>query len=53
MAPMDSFYGTIFYPIVYILSPVSINHIPSYLGSRVDMVSNLNPISMVFVLSLQ
>jgi hypothetical protein len=37
----------------YILSPLSINHIISCLGSRVDMVSNLDPVSMIFALSLQ
>ena len=52
MILMDSFYRTIFYPIIYILSPFSINHIPSCLGSREDMVSNLDPVSMIFALSL-
>jgi hypothetical protein len=50
---IDSFYRIIFYSITYILSPFSTNHIPSYLGSCVDMVSNLDPISMIFTLSLQ
>ena len=50
---MDSFYRTTFYPITYTLSPFSTNHIPLCLGSRVDMVSNLDPVSMIFVLSLQ
>jgi hypothetical protein len=36
----------------YILSPLSTNHITSCLGSRVDMVSNLDPVSMIFALSL-
>jgi len=53
MVPMDSFYRTIFYPITYTLSPFSTNHIHSCLGSRVDMVSILDPVSMIFVLSLQ
>jgi hypothetical protein len=45
---MNSFYGTIVYPITYILSLFSINHIPSCLGFRVDMVSNLDLASMIF-----
>ena len=53
MVPMDSFYRTTFYPITYTLSPFATNHIPSCLGSRVDMVSNLDPVSIIFVLSLQ
>jgi hypothetical protein len=53
MVPMDSFYRTIFYPITYILSPISTNHIPSCLGSRIDMVSKLDPVFMIFALSLQ
>jgi hypothetical protein len=51
MFSMDSFYKVIFYLIAYILSLFSVNHIPSCLGSRVDMVSNLDPISMNFTLS--
>jgi hypothetical protein len=51
MTPMNSFYGTFFYPITYILSPFSNNHIPSFIGSCVDMVSNLDPVSMIFALS--
>jgi hypothetical protein len=51
--PMNSFYITIFYPITYILFSFSINHIHSYLGSRVDIVSNLDLVSMIFALSLQ
>ena len=47
---MDSFYGTIFYPIAYILSSFSTNHIPLCLGSRVDMVSKLDPVSIIFAL---
>jgi hypothetical protein len=46
---MDNFYETIFYLITYILSSFSINHIPSRLG----MVSNLDPVFMIFILSLQ
>ena len=45
---IDSFYRITFYPITYILSPFSTYHIPSYLGSRVDMISNLDPVSMIF-----
>jgi hypothetical protein len=52
MVPMNSFYGTFFYPITYILSQFFINHIPSCLGSRIDMISNLDPVSMIFALSL-
>ena len=52
MVPVDSFYRTTFYPITYILSPFSTNHIPSCFGSRVDMVSNLDPVSMILALSL-
>jgi hypothetical protein len=50
---MDSFYIIILYPITFILSPLSTNHITSCLGSRVDIVSNLEPVSMIFTLSLQ
>ena len=49
---MDSFYTIICYPIIFILSPFSTNHITSYLGSRVDMVSKLDPIFMIFTLTL-
>ena len=52
MVQMDSFYRIIFYPITYILSSFSTNHIPSCLNSRVDMVSNLDPVSMIFALFL-
>jgi hypothetical protein len=48
---MDSFYKTIFYPIMYILSPFSTNPISLCFGSHVDMVSNLDPVSMIFLLS--
>ena len=50
---MDSFYTIICYPIIFILSPFSINHITSCLGFRVDMVCKLDPVSMIFALSLQ
>jgi hypothetical protein len=50
---MDSFYVIIFYLITYILSPFSTNRITSCLGSHVDMVSNLDPVAMIFALSLQ
>jgi hypothetical protein len=47
---MDSFYITIFYSITYIVSLFATNHIPSCLGSRVDMVCNMDPLSMIFAL---
>jgi hypothetical protein len=50
---MNSFYIIICYPITFILSVFSTNHITSYLGSRIDMVSKLDPVSMIFALSLQ
>ena len=37
MVLMDSFYRIIFYPTTYILSPFFTHHIPSCLGSHVDM----------------
>ena len=49
MIPMNSFYRTIFYSITYILSPFSVNHILSCLDSRVDMVSNLDLVSMILL----
>jgi len=49
MVPMNSFYRIIFYPITFILSPFSTNHIPSCLSSRVDMVSNLDPFCMILL----
>ena len=49
---MDNFYIIFFYPITYILFPFSTNHISSYLGSRVDMISNLDPVYMIFTPSL-
>ena len=53
MVSMDSFYKIFFYPIIFILSPFSANHITSCLGFCVDIVSNLDLVSMIFVLSLQ
>ena len=53
MVPLDSFYRKTFYPIIFILFPFSINHITSCLQSRVDMVFNLDLVSMTFALSLQ
>ena len=53
IVPMNSFYRIIFYLITYILSPFSTNHIYLCLGSLVDMVSNIDPVSMIFDLSLQ
>ena len=47
---MHSFYRIIFYLIIYILSQFPTNRIPSCLSSRVDMVSNLDMISMIFTL---
>jgi hypothetical protein len=41
-----------FYLITYILSSFSTNHIHSCLGFRVDMVSNLDLVFMIFALSL-
>jgi len=48
---MDSFYTIVFYPITFILSPFSTNHNTLCLGSCVDIVSNLDPVSMIFALS--
>ena len=53
MVLIDSFYTIICYPITFILSPFSTDHITSCLRSRVDMVSKLDPVSMIFTLSLQ
>ena len=53
MVRMDSFYRIFFYLITFILSLFSTNHITSYLGFHVDIVSNLDPVSMIFALSLQ
>ena len=52
MVPIDSFYRIFFYPITFIVSPFLTNHITSCLGFCVDMVSNLDPGSMIFALSL-
>ena len=49
---MDSFYRIFLYPITFILSPLLANHITLCLGFCVDMVSNLDPVSMIFTLSL-
>ena len=49
---MDSFYRIFLYPITFILSPFLANHITHCLGFCVDMVSNLDPVSMIFTLSL-
>ena len=48
---IDNLYRIIFYPITCILSSFCTNLNPSCLGSRVDMVSNLDPVSMIFALS--
>jgi len=52
MVPMDSFYTIICYPITFILSILN-QSITLCLGSRVDMVSKLNPVSLIFAPSLQ
>ena len=49
---MDSFYRIFFYPITFILSPFSANHIALCLEFCVDMVYNSDPVSMIFALSL-
>ena len=49
MVQMDSFNRVFFYPITFIFSSSSTNYITSCLGSRVDMISNLNPVSMIFL----
>jgi len=46
-----SAYAYIIYPITFILSPFLVNHIISCLEFCVDMVSNLDPVSMIFTLS--
>ena len=53
MVPMGNFYIIICYPITFILFPFSTNHITSCLGFRVDMVSKLDLVSMIFAPSLQ
>ena len=51
--PNEQFLQNIFfYPIIFILSPFLLNHITSCLGSCVDMVSNIDPVSMICALSL-
>ena len=50
MVPMDSFYRIFFNPITFILFLFSANHITSCLGFCVDMVSNLDPVFMIFIL---
>jgi hypothetical protein len=45
---MDNSYVILFYPVICIFSPFSTNRIPSYLDSHVDMVSNLDPVSIIF-----
>jgi hypothetical protein len=52
MFPMDSFYRIIFCPIIHLLSPLSTYHIYSCLGSRVDLVSNLDPVSSSLLVKL-
>ena len=51
MVSMDSFYTIFLYPITFILSPFLANHITLCLEFCVDMVSNLDPVSMIFTLS--
>jgi hypothetical protein len=46
---MDSFYGIFFFIQSHTLFA---NHIPPCLGFRVDMVSNLDPVYIIFALSL-
>jgi len=52
MVLMDSLYRIILHPITFILSPFSTKYIILGFRSRVDMVSNLNLIFMIFALSL-
>ena len=52
MAPINSFYTIIFYPVTFILFPFSTNHTTLCLRFRVDMVSNLDPVFMIFTLFL-
>ena len=49
MVPIDSFYRTIFYSITYTLSILYQSH-PFMSCFRVDMVSNLDPVSIIFAL---
>ena len=53
MVSIDSFYTIFFYPIIFILSLFLTNHITSCLEFCVDMVSNLDLVSMIFAISLQ
>ena len=53
MVLMDSFYKIFFYPITFILSPFLANYITTCLGFCVDIVSTLDPVSMIFTVSLQ
>jgi hypothetical protein len=50
---MDSFYKIFFYSITFILSPLLVNYITLCLGFCVDIVSTLDPVFMIFTLSLQ
>jgi len=52
MVLMDSFYIIFLYPITFILSPFLANHTISCLGFCVDMVSNLDLVSMIFTLHI-
>jgi hypothetical protein len=45
MFPMDSFYRIIVCPVTPLLSPSSTYHVSLCLGSRVDLASNLDPVS--------
>jgi len=49
---MDSLYRIIFYSIIYILSPFYTNHIPSYLGSRINIVSKGTPNAETTIVSI-
>ena len=52
MVPINSFYRIFLYSITFIISPFLANHITSCLGFCVDMVSNLDPVYMIFTLSI-
>jgi len=47
---MDSSYRIFLYPITFILSSFLANYITSCLGFCVDMVSNLDSVSIIFTL---
>ena len=47
---VNSFFRIIFYLITIIFFLFSTNHIISYFGSHIDIVSNLDPVSIIFVL---